>query len=143
MSLTHEQRTLFAALADELIPAGDGHRSASDAGVAGQWLDAVLAARPDLMDGLKSVLQQAQGRDPAAVIADLRVKDLAAFGVLAEVVPGAYFMNPLVQQTIGYLGQTPHAIDPHPDYLDDGLLESVIRRGPIFRPTPGHQRGRD
>jgi hypothetical protein len=104
--------------------------------VAGQWLDKVLAARPDLVDGLRGVLHKAQGRKPAEFVADLRANDAAAFGVLAEVVPGAYFMNPQVQQAIGYVGQTPRPIDPHPDYLDDGLLESVIRRGPIYRPTP-------
>jgi hypothetical protein len=137
MSFTTAERALFAALADQMIPAGDGHPSASDAGVAGEGLDAVLTARPDLIDGLKSVLQTAQGREPAAVVADLRAHDPAAFGILAEVVPGAYFMNPVVQQAIGYLGQTPRPIDPHPDYLDDGLLDSVIRRGPVYRPTPG------
>jgi hypothetical protein len=45
-------------------------------------------------------------------------------------------MNPAVQELIGYSNQTPRSIDPHPDYLDDGLLDSVIRRGPIYRPTP-------
>ena len=26
--------------------------------------------------------------------------------------------------------------DPRPDFMEDGLLESVIKRGPIYRPTP-------
>jgi hypothetical protein len=43
-----QERTLLAALADVLIPAGNGMPSASQAGVADLWLDAVLAARPDL-----------------------------------------------------------------------------------------------
>jgi hypothetical protein len=51
-------------------------------------------------------------------------------------VPGAYFLNPDVRRAIGYEGQTGRAIDPHPDYLDDGLLDAVIARGPIYRPTP-------
>jgi hypothetical protein len=144
MSLTAADRDLFAALADELIPAGNGHPSASAADVAGRWLDMVLAARPDLLDGLKNVLGKAQGRNPAEVIVDLRANDAVAFGVLAEVVPGAYFMNSQVQQAIGYFGQTARPIDPHPDYLDDGLLDSVIGRGPIYRQTPapeGNARG--
>ena len=70
-------------------------------------------------------------------MAALRAGDPAAFGVLAEIVPGAYFLNPEVQRAIGYAGQTPRSIDPRPDYMEDGLLESVIRRGPIYRPTPG------
>jgi hypothetical protein len=130
------ERALLASLADELIPGDGQHLSASAADVAGTWLDHVLAARPDLVEGLRDVLRRAQGREPKEFVAELRVTDAAAFGVLAEVVPGAYFMNPQVQQAIGYFGQTPRPIDPHPDYLDDGLLESVLRRGPIYRPTP-------
>jgi hypothetical protein len=132
----HEQRQLLALLADELIPSGEAMPSASQAEVAGMWLDHVLAARPDLAEGLGRVLELAKGRSPAEVIADLRANDAAGFGVLAEVVPAAYFMNPQVQQLIGYAGQTPRPIDPHPDYLDDGLLDSVLSRGPIYRPTP-------
>lgn len=137
MMFDQDQRRLLAMLADELIPAGDGMPSASQAEVAGQWLDHVLSARPDLAEGLKRILQMAQHRSPVAAVAELRANDAVGFGVLAEVVPAAYFMNPQVQQLIGYPGQTPRPIDPHPDYLDDGLLESVISRGPIYRPTPG------
>ena len=62
--------------------------------------------------------------------------DPAGFALLAELVPGAYFLNPRVREALGYTGQTAQPIDPQPDYLDDGLLQSVIDRGPIYRPTP-------
>ena len=45
-------------------------------------------------------------------------------------------MNPDVRQAIGYAGQVPQPIDPRVDYMEDGLLESVLRRGPIYRATP-------
>jgi hypothetical protein len=131
-----EERALLAALADELIPEGGGMPSASQADVAGLWLDAVLTARPDLAAGLKDLFAKARDRNTAEVVADVRINDPAAFDVLAQTAVGAYFMNPQVQELIGYAGQGPRAIDEHPDYLDDGLLESVIRRGPIYRPTP-------
>lgn len=136
-------RDLLAALADVLIPAeesADGARgmpSASQAGAARDGLDQVLAARPDLADGLRDLLARARGRAAAEVVAELREGDAAAFGVLAEVAAGAYFMNPEVQRGIGYTGQGPRPIDPRADYMEDGLLEAVIRRGPIYRPTPG------
>ena len=135
MNLDHRDRAVFARLADVLIAAGDGMPSASDADVHGQWLDAVLAARPDLEPALKSVIHRATDHDATDFVDELAAQDPAAFGVLAEVVPAAYFMNPDVRAAIHYAGQTPQPIDPHPDYLDDGLLESVIRRGPIYRPT--------
>jgi hypothetical protein len=137
MTFKQEERTLFGRLADELIPAGNGMPAASEAGVPNQWLDAVLAARPDLLDGLRAVLQKSlDWPAAAAAVAYLRSDDPEAFGVLAEITAAAYFMNPAVQRAIGYAGQGPRPIDPRPDYLDDDLLEPVIRRGPIYRPTP-------
>jgi hypothetical protein len=134
MTFDAHQRACFARLADELIPAADGMLAASAAGASGEWLDAVLTARPDLMATLTALLHKAAGQPPAEFLAQLRAADPLAFGALAEVAAAAYFMNPDVRQRIGYAGQGPQPIDPAPDYLD--LLEPVLRRGPIYRPTP-------
>jgi hypothetical protein len=131
-----EERAQLAALSDVLIPGGDGMPSASQAGVADAWLDAVLVARPDLVAGLKDLLAKSRDRVAADMVADLRANDPAAFDVLAQTAAGAYFTNPHVQQRVGYAGQEPRSIDPHPDYQDDGLLDCVVGRGPIYRPTP-------
>jgi hypothetical protein len=137
MTISQEQRARLAVLADVLIPAGDGMPSASQAEVAGRWLDAVLAARPDLTDRLQKVLATTNPENhPAEAVDALRRDNPAAFEVLAEVIPAAYFMNASVQQALGYAGQGPRPIDPRPDYMENDLLASVIRRGPIFRPTP-------
>lgn len=130
------ERAALAGLADVLIPAGEGFPSASEAGVAGEGLDQVLSFRPDLAAGLKKLLASARGRPPAEVVADLQGKDPAGFSLLAELVPGAYFLNPQVRAKLDYHGQGSQPIDPRPDYLDDGLLQSVINRGPVYRPTP-------
>src|SRR5262245_30397699 len=134
MSFSQQERAILAQLADVLIPAGGGHPSASDAGVADQGLDQVLTASPEMAAGLREVLKKVSGCGPAEAVAFLRANDAVSFGTLAEFAAGAYFMNPLVRESIGYGGQTPRAIDPRPDYLD--LLESVIQRGSIYRPTP-------
>jgi hypothetical protein len=140
MTLDADQRAALAALADVLIPAGDGFPSASQAGVAAEGLDAVLSSQPGIATGLMPVLEQSKARPPAEVIADLQKNDPVAFGVLAELVAGAYFLNPLVRARLGYTGQGPRPIDPHPDYLEEGLLQSVLSRGAIYRPTPGSER---
>ena len=129
------ERTVMAGLADVLIPKADGFPSASEAGVAGEGLDQVLSFRPDLEAGLKKLLASAQGQPAAAFVAELRKNDPAGFGLLAELVPGAYFLNDEVRNSLDYHGQGPRSINPRPDYLDDGLLQSVIDRGPIYRPT--------
>jgi hypothetical protein len=130
------QRAVLAGLADVLIPAGDGMPSASAAAVAEEGLNQVLAAVPGLGASLADVLARAKGREPAEVVASLARTDPAAHGILTEVVAAAYFMNPDVRQAVGYTGQGPTPLDPRVDYMEDGLLESVIKRGPIYRPTP-------
>jgi hypothetical protein len=59
------------------------------------------------------------------------------FAMLAVSVPGAYFLNPKIRAAFGYAGQEAVPIDPNapPDYLEGGLLDSVINRGPVYRPT--------
>ena len=136
MTFDANERSVLAALADELIPAGDGFPAASQAGVAAGGLDQVLAVRPDLADGLKRLLSAAKDRPPAEFLVEVRREDPSGFGVLAELVPGAYFLNPEVRARLGYGGQTSRPIDPRPDYLEEDLLQSVLDRGPIYRPTP-------
>jgi hypothetical protein len=133
---TSAERAWLAQLVDVLIPAEGSMPSASQAGVADIGLDQVLAARPDLAAEIKTILLLTHGREPPAAIAELKAAEPDKFGLLAEVAAAAYFMNPGVQAAIGYTGQGPQPIDPHPDYEDDGLLESVKSRGPIYRPTP-------
>ena len=136
MTLNQEQRAILAALADVLIPAGEGFPSASEAGVANEGLDYVLNCRPELTAGLTQLLATARGRAPAEFLAEIQKNDPATFAMLTDLVAGAYFLKPVVREKLGYGGQTALPIDPRADYLDDALLQSVIDRGPIYRPTP-------
>lgn len=133
-----QERAVLAGLADVLIPQGEDMPSASQAGVAAEQLDAVLVARWDLVEDVRNLVERAAGRDPGEFVAELRAGDPDAFGVLATVVPGGYFLSQQVRARIGYQGQraVPIRTKGTPDYLEDGLLQSVIDRGPIFRPTP-------
>jgi hypothetical protein len=140
MTFDTNERGRLAALADVLIPSGEGCLSASQAGVADAGLDQALSFRPDLGNGLKRALTLAGSHPPEQAIAELERNDPASLGLLAELVAGAYFLNPEVRARLGYQGQGPRPIDPRPDYLADGLLQGVIDRGPIYRPTPGNER---
>jgi hypothetical protein len=137
MSLSEERRAQLGAIADQLIPAGSGMPSASGAGVAGQYLDEVLAARPDLAAPLDAALASVEGLEGEAAITALR-GDAVGWAVITAVVPAAYFLNPAMREAIGYPGLESRPIDEAaaPDYLDDGLLDSVVSRGPVYRPTP-------
>ena len=134
--ISDAHRAQLAAIADQLIPAGSGMPSASEAEVHGRFLDEVLAARPDLAAPLEATLESVAGLAPGAAIAQLR--DTDGWDVLTTVVPGAYFLNPETRAALGYPGLERRPIDPDaaPDYEDDGLLQSVIERGPVYRATP-------
>ena len=142
MTIENKDRSTLAGLADVLIPASAGFPSASQVGVAAEGLDQVLAVRPDLAKPLNVILQSAKGRNPAEVVAQLQDENPASFAALAEIVAGAYFMNPQVRVAIGYHGQVPQPLASRPDHLNDGLLQPVIDRGPIYRPTPRTNRDR-
>jgi hypothetical protein len=142
MSAAHfddEARARLAALADALIPAGDGMPSASEAGVAGEGLDAILAAEPGFGPALASVLEAADVADPTGELRRIETTDPAGWGTLTTVVAGAYFLDPAIAEAVGYPGRRaiPVDADPNPDWLEDGLLDSVKSRGPVYRPTPG------
>ena len=132
------ERAKLAALADALIPAGDGMPSASEAGVAGEWLDAILAAEPGFGPPLASILEAADVSDPAGELRRIETTDEVGWGTLTTVVAGAYFLNPEIAAQVGYPGRRAIPVDrePGPDWLEDGLLDSVAARGPVYRPTP-------
>ena len=136
MAFDAKERALIGALADVLIPSGEGFSSANDVGVGTIGLDEVLCCRPELLEPLKQLVENARGREPREFIDELKRSDPLTFGMFADFVGGAYFLNANVREKLGYGGQTARPIDPRPDYLDDGLLQSVIDRGPIYRPTP-------
>jgi hypothetical protein len=131
------RRAQLGAIADQLIPAGSGMPSASGAGVSGEFLDEVLTARPDLAAPLAEALASVDGLSAVDALASLRGNP-DGWGVLTAVVPAAYFLNPAMRSAIGYPGLEARPIDPDaaPDYLADGLLDSVVARGPVYRPTP-------
>lgn len=136
--LNDEQRATLAALADELIPAEGEMPSASQVDVPGVLVDAVLRSRPDLGPDLAAVLDGAAGTPPAAALDDLARSDADALGTLRFVVAGAYLMDRRVGDLIGYHGQEAKQVDPnsHVAYITDGLLDPVVERGAIFRPSP-------
>jgi predicted aconitase with swiveling domain len=62
----------------------------------------------------------------------------SGFEDLAGVIAGAYLLVPEVRRAAGYPGQAarPPRFDEAAEQIMDGILDPVIERGPIFRPTP-------
>lgn len=130
-----ECRQWLADVADVLIPAGDGMPAASEMDVAGKQLDVVLGARPDLAHLLLRAWGIA-GDTPADEAAGLLQElDPAAYDAVRLIVAGGYYIHPRVRRLLRYTGQEPRTVrvDQAPEYLEEGLLERVMERGPVYR----------
>jgi hypothetical protein len=131
-------RETFRALADVLIPAAEGMPAASEVDVHGATLDRILALRPDLTERLIRGLRAASGHSAEAAARRLNAEDSESLSAIGLVAAAAYYMQPRVRELIGYPGQESRPGDPDevPEYVKNGMLQQVITRGPIFRPTP-------
>lgn len=138
MPVTEVQRVRFAALADLLLPAWGKMPSASAVNVHRDLLDLVLQSRPDLVEEFTRGLTACADGEPSEAINKLFRTDHAAFNAINLIATAAYYMTDEVRTLVGYPGQESAPYDPHetPDYLLDGTLERVVRRGPVYRPTP-------
>ena len=136
--MSPEERSMFAALADVLVPEAAGMPAASAVGVHERRLDRLLAARPDLAEPLRSLLADVAGRDAEAEVARLRAEDDERFRLLLSLVTAAYYSSPKVRRLIGYPGQRAHEVFPDQAEHDlrDGILDPVAARGPIWH-RPG------
>lgn len=114
----------LAALADQLIPASDGMPAASAVG----GFDRVLDTRPDLAAPLAEALAYTD-------VTLLRAERPDLFATLGEVVAGAYYLAPEIQDRVGYHGRLSAPVETEPD-VDVALLAPVLARGPIYRADP-------
>lgn len=137
-SLSEADRELFGKFADFLVPAYKKMPSASAVGVHKAILDDVLRFRPDLVENFHRGLSQIKADDINGSINSLFKDDPTAFGALSLAVSGGYYMSPEVRSALGYPGQESLTYDPYevPDFMIDGLLERVVKRGPTYKPTP-------
>jgi hypothetical protein len=135
--LTADQLATFTRLANILIPAAESMPSASQVDGAIDWLERAISVREDLVPDLKRAMNRASSAESVAAIAAQLQDDQPALRALTLLVAGSYYMNPNVRALIGYPGQEARPKDPPgtPTFLSDGLIERVLERGPIYRPT--------
>jgi hypothetical protein len=135
-------RDRLRTFADVLIPAAHDMPAASEVGVADRQLDVVLGARPDLAEPLARALEQVDPADHEGSLARLHDADPGAHDALLLTVVGGYYIDRDVRRRLGYTGQVPVEVRPEiiPNYVDEGLVDPLLARGPIYRPAPGASR---
>jgi len=140
ITLSAEARATFAAIADALIPAA--HAMPSAGAVVGEdRLHFVLNARPDLSEPLEAALRPELGTDVAQRLAAL-ADEPANLAALQLAIVAGYYTDKEVRELIGYPGQM--AIEVRswlvPAYLEEGLIDKVLERGPLWRdPATGRR----
>lgn len=140
-TIDEQARSAFAAVADHLIPAGHGMPTAGDVVDEGR-LRFVLAARPDLTEPLRMALRADLGDDPTARLAQLERDEPECHQALQFVIVAGYYTDATVRERIGYPGQEARPVKAwkYPEYLEEGLTDQVVARGPIYKdPATGRR----
>lgn len=142
------QRRLLTAILNRIIPAGDRFPGAGDRGVA-SYLDAVIAqSPPDLRrlftEGIAQIEILSQERygqaftslpenQQEAALRQVESTHAEFFATLVLHTYSGYYSHPEVVRLLGPDVGPPQPGGYHLEPLDLGLLESVKRRGPMYR----------
>ena len=140
-SLDATEVATLRAVADRLIPAAGDMPSAADV-LSEARLRFVLNARPDLLGPLRAALRPELGGDVGARLDVLGRDEPATLYALQLVIVGGYYTDTQVRDLIGYPGQMALELRSweYPAYLEDGLIDAVLARGPVWRdPSTGRR----
>ena len=133
-SLDAAERATLGSIAGRLIPAALGMPSAADV-LGDDRLRFVLNARPDLIGPLQAALRRDLGDDVQARLDALGRDEPSTLGALQLVIVAGYYTDPRVRELIGYPGQMALELRSweYPVYLEEGLIDAVLARGPLWR----------
>lgn len=126
VGLTVKERIVLERVGDVLIPGSAGMPSAGDAGVGRELLDALLRARPDLLEPLRSALAVV----PAETLTVQGLRDLgrSTFASLTLAVAGAYYLSPNVRDLLDCHNERGRPLETgaFPAYISEGLLDHLV-----------------
>jgi choline dehydrogenase-like flavoprotein len=128
-ALTVGERATLADLASGLIADEAGMPPARP--VCSAHVDAVLAARPDLLEPLRRAITAMAGSTahPAEALIGLRAADRAAHQALVTTIAAAYYRDGKVRSALGTPLEKQAAPIPtgdYPAYLSEGLLDHLV-----------------
>jgi hypothetical protein len=138
------------ALADEIIPAGGGMPSASEAGAI-RYLTDLAVQHPDVrkqLDGVLAAVERSarsrhrrafsrlDGARRIAILADLARTDPDLFTSARNLVYEGYYTQPVVGERLGFEFRAASEAGPPLEPFDERLVERVRSMGPLYRIVP-------
>lgn len=134
-AFTPDELARLAAFADALLPAEDELPSATQADPSQRFLTRAIALVPHQAALVAAWLATADASDPEAELRRLELEAPFTFEALANVVFGAHLANRKIWKRIGYPGRRPRPpyADEADSFLEDGILDAVVERGPFLR----------
>lgn len=129
----------LARILDLLLPGTRTLPSGREIGAHEEFLDRVLDASPRLAAPVRRIGDVAAEHE-SCNLADLQQWAGDELESVVFALQAAYYMAPRVMQAHHYPGQTRRPIaQATPDEVcSENLLAPVVRRGPIYVPTPPH-----
>jgi hypothetical protein len=139
-TLSADELATFTAIAGDLIPAAHGMPSAAEI-VTADRLQFVLRSRPDLGEPLKAALRPELGDNVADRLVRLADEPTNLAALQLAIVAG-YYTEKGVRELIEYPGQMALELRSweYPAYLEEGLIDAVLARGPTWRDPATGQR---
>lgn len=136
--LAPAHRDVLRAFADVLTPGGHGFPTAVEADPDESVLALAIHHVQLQMGEIEATLEKAVGQDAAAFLGALERDEPQRFEQVRSLLVCRYLTCRPVWKLLGYAGQRPSRPVPGEAevYLRDSILDPVVRRGPIYIPTP-------
>jgi Gluconate 2-dehydrogenase subunit 3 len=145
--LQPEERETLRAVADQIIPKGDGMPSATDGGATRYLID--LAGRDsDVRRQLEAALaavekaareragtsfQRLGSSDAIAILVDFERADPATFTATRNLLYEAYYAQGVVGDRLGFVFRAADETGPAPEPFDESLVARVRSMPPLYR----------
>lgn len=123
-----EQGALRTAM-DEIIPAGDGMPSATDAGGI-EYLERVMRQEPEVAKAIRRLLAELK---PHRTLSEFEAKAPTEFARLRDLVYESYYTQPKIWKLLGYENYPTDHKGPHLAPFDDTILAEVRSKPKFYR----------
>ena len=137
-TLTSDQQATMLDVAAWFLPGISSYPPVDAVDSDGSILELVLQELRPWRRTIQSCLDSARNHDMGTYLQALQQDDLEAYEALRTLVLGRYLTAPEVWATLGYTGRRPSPIGvgEAERWLSPDLLQPVLDRGKIYRPTP-------